>query len=132
MMFGPFLAPPPANAPPRCCGYFVWLGWCDWRVQRRAARSSSAPAATARQLACAAFGAGLLLAGVAALAALAGPPMVRLAERAGASSLAQASAFVLTATVLALTGRQLVRAAYFVEQLCARGRCLHLARMGHC
>lgn len=130
MMFGPFLTPPPANAASRCCGYFVWLGWCDWRAQRRADRRSSMSAVTTRQLARTALGAGLLLAGAAALAAWAGPPVVRLAQHVDAFSLAQASAFALSATVLALAGRQLVRATYFVGHLCERGRRIHLTRLG--
>lgn len=121
-------AVPPSPGHTRCCAYFIWLGWQDWRAERVCEARSRTGAASARELARTALGAFGLVAALAAAVALAAPALARLAAQSQAFSLARASAAALAAAVGALAAAQAVRAAYFVAALCERGRRVHRAR----
>lgn len=102
-----------------CSPYFVWLGWLEWRAQRRAQARTSPPPAAA--LAERTAGALALLLGLAALAAAAGPVLARHAARTP-PLLARMAAFALGATVCVLAARTLGRLVRFVRELCERGQ----------
>jgi len=108
-----------------CSPYFVWLGWLEWRAQRRAQARTSPPPAAA--LAERAAGALALLLGLAALVAVAGPTLAQQAVQTP-PLLARMAAFALSAAVFVLATRALVRCVHFVHALCERGRCIDAAR----
>lgn len=121
----------PSQALPRCSLRLVWLGWLDWRAERRRQQSDPAECRrrdfrTARRL----VGALALLLLLAVVVSQLAPPIARATAHSDTSALPAAAGAAFVFATLLFAMKAVYRAVRFVRQLCERGKAVEARQRG--